>query len=477
MIIRHKDIIIPKEKNSNPFENCKFEREKYAKILTNIVETYADGFVLAINNPWGEGKTTFVKMWNQSLMNKGYKTLYFNAWENDFQKDALITLISELSELEGKSQKSFDLLVKNALPLTGKILPSILKHLISKFTGNEAIEDISEAIGEFTENQLNELTEDYKIKKSSIEKFKTSLEEFAKSSGNGKPLVFIIDELDRCRPNFAVEVLERIKHLFSVPGIIFILSIDKVQLSHAVKGVYGSQSIDANEYLRRFIDLEYSIPKPLPIGLVTHFITYYNFDVFFNSEKRKKIEVFKYDKLSFITFVEILIENKNLSIRQCEKLFIHTRLVLNTFKSNNYIFPSLTLLLIYIKFFYPNLILELRQKKKNVQDLLDEIEKLFPNNITDEKILDSIVFALVQFAIFYNNYYYNGMNYKKLKLFSTDMSNNESSTILKSKFDKSIDNELLINAYLDIRNHNFYPNYSIIELLNKVELMDSFEVE
>jgi hypothetical protein len=76
-----------------------------------------------------------------------------------------------------------------------------------------------------------------------------------------KPIVFVIDELDRCRPPFAVELLEKIKHLFSVDGLIFVLAIDRQQLSEAVRCLYG-QGLDADNYLRRFIDLEYRLPAP-----------------------------------------------------------------------------------------------------------------------------------------------------------------------------------------------------------------------
>src|ERR1035437_7419296 len=103
MKLNHHDLIIDPD---HPFANCKLGREKYATILTSIVGSYADGFVLAINNEWGTGKTTFVKMWQQQLMNDGFKTLYFNAWENDFENGALTALMSELSTLQGKETKT-----------------------------------------------------------------------------------------------------------------------------------------------------------------------------------------------------------------------------------------------------------------------------------------------------------------------------------------------------------------------------------
>lgn len=71
-------------------------------------------------------------------------------------------------------------------------------------------------------------------------------------------VVVFVDELDRCRPTYAIKLLERIKHLFDVEGLIFVLSVDKTQLGHAIQGVYGS-GCDAEGYLRRFIDLEYSL--------------------------------------------------------------------------------------------------------------------------------------------------------------------------------------------------------------------------
>lgn len=70
----------------DPFEYCQLGRKKYAEILTSIIETYNDGFVLGLNNKWGEGKTTFIRMWRLYLgqPDRGFKTLYFNAWEHDF---------------------------------------------------------------------------------------------------------------------------------------------------------------------------------------------------------------------------------------------------------------------------------------------------------------------------------------------------------------------------------------------------------
>jgi predicted KAP-like P-loop ATPase len=73
-------------------------------------------------------------------------------------------------------------------------------------------------------------------------------------------LIIFIDELDRCRPLYAIECLERIKHIFGIKRLIFVLSIDKKNLAKSIQSQYGN--IDTNNYLRRFIDLEFDLKNP-----------------------------------------------------------------------------------------------------------------------------------------------------------------------------------------------------------------------
>ena len=97
MISKLKESEIEKE---NPFKDCKLNRLRYGEILTQVVSTYSDGCVMAINGKWGSGKTTFVKMWRQYLENQGFKTLYFNVWEDDFISDPLVGLVAKFKELK-----------------------------------------------------------------------------------------------------------------------------------------------------------------------------------------------------------------------------------------------------------------------------------------------------------------------------------------------------------------------------------------
>jgi predicted KAP-like P-loop ATPase len=87
---------------TDPFKNDLLSRKITAEQLTEILKSFDEPLVLCINSPWGNGKTTFIKMWREYLKQDGFKTLYFNAWENDYSEDALVSLIGELSASMGE---------------------------------------------------------------------------------------------------------------------------------------------------------------------------------------------------------------------------------------------------------------------------------------------------------------------------------------------------------------------------------------
>ena len=105
MGIFNNEIVINKD---NPFENDKLNREIEANNLTNLFNLVDNQMVLAIDSPWGTGKSSFLKMWNQKLINEGYDTIFFNAWENDFVEDAFIAFVDEIRE--ALEEEGFELL-------------------------------------------------------------------------------------------------------------------------------------------------------------------------------------------------------------------------------------------------------------------------------------------------------------------------------------------------------------------------------
>lgn len=464
MKIKHQELTIPEE---NPFENCKLDRRRYAMVLTDIVNTYADGFVLAINNEWGTGKTTFVKMWEQHLINKKFKTIYFNAWENDFDSNPLVAIMSELKTLTNKDNDAiFKSVVQKGAVLVRNVTPALLKAVAKKYIDIESITDAIENTAKGATEILEEEIKEYAKKKETILDFRKELEEFVKKTETEKPLIFIIDELDRCRPNYAVEVLEQMKHFFSVPGIVFVLSIDKNHLASAVRGFYGSEQINTDEYLRRFIDLEYSIPQPSNKTFCSYLFGYYSFDKFFVSTERRNNGKFQNDVESLLKMAEFLFDKSYVTLRQQEKIFGHTRLTLGLFPPNENVFPPLLFFLIYIKIMKNEMYLKIENYVFSLQELSDGFANLIPSNFNN-RLGVNIIFVQALLLHFYNNL----QEYPdKEELFKIDNEGNTKSLVTSKLEDERTS---LDECFNEITRQGYYHRgVSLKYLLDKINLME-----
>lgn len=262
----------PKIKKENPFEDDVLDREPVADFLTDMLKTIDEAFVMSLTAPWGTGKTTFIEMWQQKLENQNHPSLYFNAWDNDFVDDPLVAFVGEIDErisnqtgydVPGRLKELGSELARRSIPVAVRIASA---GLIDEKTAQAAV-------GDELAQGAEDLFDSYLQEKELVDDFREELTSFADRITEEKegPLLFFVDELDRCRPDFALELLERIKHLFDVPGIIFILVIDPDQLHHSVRSLYG-QGMDARGYLRRFIDLEYELPDPVEPGTFAEFL-------------------------------------------------------------------------------------------------------------------------------------------------------------------------------------------------------------
>ena len=161
---------------------------------------------ISIHGQWGTGKTFLLKRWQRALETAGYQAIYFNAWEDDFNDDPLLAILGQLSDYISKGffQETVGMVTKSALPL----FKSNASSLINRYTG---------LTSEF-EHKLptkDDLLKDYLEQRRTQDSLRADLENLSTQvqSKSAHPLVFIIDELDRCRPTFAIELLERVKHI------------------------------------------------------------------------------------------------------------------------------------------------------------------------------------------------------------------------------------------------------------------------
>lgn len=395
------EISIPEK---DPFKNDKLGRKDYIIKLTDVVLSCQDGIVFALNGAWGSGKTTFVKMWKQYLMNQGVPVAYYNAWIDDISDEPLYSLLKQLNEVVGKNDKrrkkvfitGAKLLsrmglgaLKGFLGPLGKILVNMgegvskeMSDLIKEVVKN-AGEEGADGIQDIIEKSLEEENDTASLMK----EFRKVFQEYVRRDKSNKkatvPLVYFVDELDRCSPSFAVKVLERIKHLFEVKNVVFVLSIDKQQLAHSINGYYGSDLFDSMEYLRRFIGIEYYLPEPDFEDYFVYLYVHYGFDKLSISLIGSNNA--EYD--DYLALFKLLIKNEGLSIRQIERVFMLVRFYFNNERLDNrqchYLMGyaqnfSISFILAYLKVSHPDIYINIRKLKYTVEELAIEIEKLKP---------------------------------------------------------------------------------------------------
>lgn len=326
--------------HNNPFQNCKFERQGQADILENVIKYTKDNVVINITAPWGYGKTTFLKMLKQQMTNKGLVCIYFSAWEYDYVDDPFSALIGHISkEFEAiehiNDKNKAKELFKVAMPIIGNIGLKILtanlldSKSIEEIISSEDQTEISTNIGNYTEKILGQYMETSLV----IEKFKNDLTEFAKLQKDSQ-VIIIVDELDRCRPNFSIEMLERIKHIMSVKGVKFILGTDKEQLAESIKVLYGN-NFNSIKYLERFIDFEYKLDIPTHEQYINALIKEFNiYNLSNNSDNIVKD--------SFLVIAIYLCNLLQIDLRSLRQIFFRFQLMLISmkFETNKFIFPE-----------------------------------------------------------------------------------------------------------------------------------------
>ncbi|WP_431065720.1 KAP family P-loop NTPase fold protein [Methylotuvimicrobium sp.] len=339
----------------DPFHNDVLNRKDSAEALTEFVLSADDSVVICIDAPWGQGKTTFLRMWEQELKNKNVPTIYFNAWENDFSDDALVCLIGEVAASIAQISKSGDeskareylaqakdvgvTLLKRSIPVAAKIATA----------GALDLDKITEqALAGFAETLAKEELEKYEKAKGSLKAFRKALAGLTNSitdAENPRPLIFIIDELDRCRPNFSVEILEKAKHFFSVPNIVFVLGADKKQLGSSIKALYG-EGLNVNGYLRRFMDFDYILPSPDKGLFVKALFRKHSFDEYF---KKKAESGLRFEGEQALSMFSELFELYKLTLREQEHCCSILSISIRTTPHDYKLFPIFLCFLIVLK--------------------------------------------------------------------------------------------------------------------------------
>lgn len=240
--------------------------------FASILDSIDDSCSIALDGKWGSGKTFFIKqtkmvldahnefIYTEDKINREkivkvrtahYRgeplvlqpqvCVYYDAWENDNDDDPILSLLYTIVQ---SVDTDFSFKDRSCVKVAASIMEVFTgrdwQKMIDSFKGESPLKNLIQA------KNMGQLVADF---------LKTLLPE------KGNRLVIFIDELDRCKPSYAVRLLERIKHYFENDQITFVFSVNINELQHTIRKYYGGE-FDGTKYLDRFFDLRVTLPPP-----------------------------------------------------------------------------------------------------------------------------------------------------------------------------------------------------------------------
>ncbi|SMO55851.1 KAP family P-loop NTPase fold protein [Ruegeria faecimaris] len=251
----------------------KLSRKPTGDKLSELVERIDDPLVIALDGAWGSGKSFFLKCWvGEHLKREGNitQTVYFDAFKHDFLDDPLIALTGAIA---GRFEDADDETAQKAWNKAKRVAPAlgraIVRAGVSVATAglvNKA-DELADAAIETASRELDGAVAEFwkreNEKRAAMESFRQALVDLTEPDEQKTPsrkLIVVIDELDRCRPDYALALLEVIKHFFKVDGVHFVLGANLNELENSVRKRYGG-AVAAAQYLQKFISITVNVPQ------------------------------------------------------------------------------------------------------------------------------------------------------------------------------------------------------------------------
>ena len=271
------------------FQDDLLNRKHIAQEWTESFLKNGTSKVIAVDAEWGMGKTYFATNWVKMLKHDNWQVCYIDAFEYDFTDDPFMVISHSIIEML-KSNNNFTELedIANYLGTLFKafknntidVLPTIAEGGVLALSNSPSNNPIINGLSKIASSVVKVLRDSFKEANSAthnpfdsiseknityidiVKVFKILIAQKANiiAQETEKPLVIIVDELDRCKPTFAIEFLEKLKHIFDVDNLVFVTFINHNELANAVKGMYG-ESFDGEKYLDKFFNLKLTFPK------------------------------------------------------------------------------------------------------------------------------------------------------------------------------------------------------------------------
>ena len=255
MSFRPPDFIIDPE---HPFKHDRLNRRARVEALCQRVLDDPGPLVVAVNGDFGSGKSVFLKMCAAHLRKGGTAVYEFDAWQESHTNNPLIDLVSVLK----KREPAFKRLLTIAV-----YIGSAMSAVVEPVAGIGSVAAWWRRARRKTDRESSQFDTWQNVSKQR-ETFHAELQKTAAKQDHN--IVVLVDELDRCFPHQALQVLNVIRHLFDVPGVVVVLAVNQLELEHRVKQVYG-QETKADIFLTRFWDLSITL-KPLASSELDSFL-------------------------------------------------------------------------------------------------------------------------------------------------------------------------------------------------------------
>lgn len=314
MMVEDKMLVVTEDENESESESI-YEKDLLSRKVfvdkmievTEIIATNRKNVCYALNGAWGVGKSFVLDLFEEYVKNEQseetasnkYFLFHYNCWEYDYYEEPLVAIVSSMLDEIEKQEKLFSsqakYLIKSALKIIGKGLLAKGNEFVEEKTGIN-LEEVAAAVKDANDARIKELEENQKFDSNfNFKKALNAMKETVKSISKEKTLIFVVDELDRCLPEYAIKVLERLHHLFdNVPNVQMIIAVDKKQFEYTVKNIYGNDT-DVDKYLAKFINFEMSLDEGYLSGDFDARFDYYlsHFDYLNSNTTNSDINEFK----------------------------------------------------------------------------------------------------------------------------------------------------------------------------------------
>ncbi|MBW8191825.1 KAP family NTPase [Neiella marina] len=301
-----------------------FQRKKIADQTIALLQSGIDVSPMVIDGSWGTGKTEFChKLMNLMREQDSHQIVYIDAFKADHANEPLMSVLAEVIKLipDEDGKKGFK---DKALPVLRFGAKAVGKAVVSHLLRQDAadvVEEFDDAIQQTADKAIDATVESVLKDHVEAEKNLKALQDALEAWAAQKPIVLFVDELDRCRPDFAVDMLEIIKHTFDVPGVQFVLVTNTQQLKASISHCYGP-TVDTQRYLDKFLKFSFGLPSTFKINgheLLNASINHAK-SLLDESDILSSAEICKDASQELINQI---IEINNLSLREVETLIRH----------------------------------------------------------------------------------------------------------------------------------------------------------